>query len=45
MNVFRDPLQGIVMELMIDGDDQVAIEGVNILSVYHFLFERTQYEN
>ena len=42
--VFKKLLSDVSLEIINDGDDQVAIEGVNILTEYYFIFRESHFE-
>ena len=42
--VFKKLLSDVSIEIITDGDDQVAIEGVNILTEYYFIFRESHFE-
>lgn len=41
---FKTILHQPSIDILSDGDDQVAIEGVNILTEFHYLFPRRSFE-
>ena len=44
ITIFKSSVQEIVFELLADGEDQVSLEAINILTEFHFLFRTSHYE-